>query len=314
MFDRISISRLDGLRLHRALPGRLLIFLVAAMTFLAALTITGVYGNHLLIKRWNTGAASVVILQLLDPDKPAQNSNRDFVGNRENSIMAFLQTQSDLASFHKLSAQEINELLSPWLHGNAEDFALPLPAIFELHLKDNKTVSANLLKGLREIAPDIIIEQSDFWKQRLNSLASSLQSCAFFALLIVVSVHIVVIALTTRTGLIACRQAIEILHILGASDYYIAQRFSHRNAYLTFIGSLIGCILFCPLLLYLTHLCLPFSSNPDWQRVFDQSWYSLWFAIPTPLFALFLFLPIFNALISWLTTEFIVYCWLRRLT
>ena len=59
-------------------------------------------------------------------------------------------------------------------------------------------------------------------------LARSLQACAALALLVVAAVAVAVVAVATRAGLSARRDAIEIVHGLGATDGYIARRFARR--------------------------------------------------------------------------------------
>ncbi|CAI3936720.1 MULTISPECIES: cell division protein FtsX [Commensalibacter] len=308
----------DGLKLQRALPGQYLIPLVAAMAFLAALSIAGAYASQQLANRWSAGAASTVILQIPTTSDIPFSDNKTTVSptakTKTQLILALLAKSKELTSFHQLTDKEIDELLAPWLHESIQSFALPIPVIIELHLKNDPPLSDTLQKSLKEIIPDVVIEQSNFWNQRLNALANSLQTSAFLALLIVISVAATVIALSTRNGLIQCRQTIEIIHNLGASDTYIALRFANRSAYLASIGGAIGSVFSIPLLLFLTYLCLPFSSDPNWQALSNASWFYFLITTPFQLFALFILLPICNYLIGWITTTIIVYFWLRHLT
>lgn len=308
----------DGLKLHRALPGQFLIPLVAAMTFLAALSIAGSYASQQLAQRWSAGAASTVILQIPMPNDPSLSNNKAASNLADQTkiqlVIALLSTSKELDSFHQMTDKEIDELLAPWLHESVQAFALPIPAVIELHLKNKPPLSDNLQKSLKQIVPDISIEQSNFWNQRLNALANSLQTSAFLALIIVISVAAAVIALATRTGLMQCKQTIEILHNLGASDFYISFRFANRNAALACIGGALGSIFSIPLLLFLTYLCLPFSSDPNWQSLSNASWFYFLITTPLQLFVLFILLPICNYFIGWITTTAIVYVWLRNLT
>ncbi|MDI2112347.1 cell division protein FtsX [Commensalibacter nepenthis] len=312
----------DGLKLHRALPGQFLIPLVAAMTFLAALSIAGAYASQQLAKRWSAGAASTIILQIPMPNEALSLSSSDQIPpqpalaakTKIQSILALLSTSKELNSFHQMTDKEIDELLAPWLHETIQSFALPIPAIIELHLKHDPPLSPKLEQTLKQTVPDISIEQSNFWNQRLNALANSLQTSAFLSLIIVISVAATVIALSTKTGLMQCKQTIEILHNLGASDAYISFRFANRSAFLASVGGTIGSLFSVPLLLFLTYLCLPFSSDPNWQALSNASWFYFLITTPFQLFGLFILLPICNYLIGWMTTTMIVYFWLRRLT
>lgn len=307
----------DGLKVNLALPGQFLIPLVAAMTFLATLMIAGTYAGQNLANRWNTGAASTVILQIPQNNLQISSQNTKQENSDNNAsiqqIITLLSTSRELVSFHKLDDNEIDELLAPWLHEDFDNLALAIPAVIELHLKNNTKISGQLETSLHKIEPNIVIEQSNFWGQRLNVLANSLQTCAFLAFLTVIFVAAIVIAIATRTGLIQCKQTIEILHNLGASDHYISIRFARRNAFLSLIGGGIGLIFSIPLLFFLTYLSLPFSSNPNWETVY-QGWFSILTLLPFNLLILIIILPLCNYFIGWISTTFIVYYWLRHLT
>src|ERR1019366_9282191 len=82
------------------------------------------------------------------------------------------------------------------------------------------------------------------------------------ALLVVVAVAAAVVAVATRAGLSVRRQAIEIVHGLGATDGYIARRFALRATRLAAIGGGIGAMAALPVLLLLADLAAPFASQP----------------------------------------------------
>src|ERR671917_351822 len=78
------------------------------------------------------------------------------------------------------------------------------------------------------------------WVARLVALARSLQAVAFAALLLVAGIAACVVAVAVRAGIAARRQAIAVLHELGATDGDIAGRFAARAALLTGLGALGG--------------------------------------------------------------------------
>ena len=64
-------TRFDDLGLRRALSDRLLPLLVAAMTFLAALTLAGVLAAAAVARHWQEGAAATLTVQVPNPGEPA---------------------------------------------------------------------------------------------------------------------------------------------------------------------------------------------------------------------------------------------------
>jgi cell division transport system permease protein len=128
-----------------------------------------------------------------------------------------------------------------------------------------------------------------------------------------------VVAVATRAGLSARRQAIEIVHGLGATDGYIAARFAGRATTRATLGAAGGAFAALPALLVLADLAAPFAdaltpaqdptnglSLVDWiAQALAAMPPALWVALPG--------LPFFAALIGFATAQATVRRWLRRL-
>ena len=167
-----------------------------------------------------------------------------------------------------------------------------------------------LAARLAAAAPGTLIEQQGVWIERLTALARSLQAAATLALLVVALVAAAVVAVATRAGLAARREAIEIVHGLGATDGYIARRFARRTTLLAAAGGAAGALAAVPLLLVLGGLTAPFAAGQenaplDAAGVLAAVPATLWLAVPS--------LPVAAALIGWITAQATVRRWLRRL-
>ena len=167
---------------------------------------------------------------------------------------------------------------------------------------------ADLASKLTAVAPDTAMEDADIWAARLSALARSLQACAAVALLVVVAVAVAVVAVATRAGLSARREAIEIVHGLGATDAYISGRFARRAMRLAATGGAGGAIAALPVLLWLTYLAAPFTQGANAGAEPPPL-----FALPLPLWLALPVLPVAAAAIGYITAEGTVRRWLRRL-
>ena len=161
-----------------------------------------------------------------------------------------------------ISEEELGDLLRPWLGGNGERMALPLPAVIAVRLADPDADLGALGRRLDAVAPGALVEAHDIWVRRLSALARSLQACAGIVLLTVAAVASAVIAVATRAGLAARREAIEIVHGLGATDGYIAAQFAGRATLLAGVGGLAGALAAMPVLLGLANVAAPFGGVP----------------------------------------------------
>jgi cell division transport system permease protein len=296
----------DELGLRRALSDRMLPLLVAAMAFLAALALAGWFGTAALSRHWQQGAGASLTVQVPQATDPAAHGGQ----TRLAAVLALLTGTPGVASAHALSDQELADLLKPWLGQGADRLAIPIPAVIAVRLTDTQADLAPLTRRLIDAAPGTLVEDHGLWIRRLAVLAKSLQACAGLALLLVAGVAAAVIAVATRAGLSTRRQAIEIVHGLGATDSYIAGRFAARATLLAATGAAGGAVVALPVLLALAQMAAPFLGEtgrtgdtlPDALGALPVA---LWLALPC--------LPVGAAAIGFATAHNAVRRWLRRL-
>jgi cell division transport system permease protein len=306
--------RFDDLGLRRALGDRMLPSMVAAMAFLAALALAGVVGAAGLAQHWRHGAAAVVTVQVPQPGAPATDAPEQ---TRRARVVALARAAPGVASARALSDTELADLLQPWLGSSALKLSLPLPAVVDLRMADDAGPNALAALGeqLDKAAPGTLTESHGVWVRRLSVLARSLQACAWAALLLVAAVAAAVVAIATRAGLVARRQAIEIVHGLGATDSYIAARFAGRATRLAALGGAVGAAAALPVLVLLAALAAPFAGPPPAPPLAGPAGTVLgWLmALPLALWLALPGLPLAAALIGLATAQGTVRAWLRWL-
>ena len=285
----------DDLGLRHALADRMLPALVAAMAFLAALAIGGWTGAASLAHGWQSGAASSLTVQVPQPDDQA----------RADRVLNLLQQTQGVREAHRFSAKEIDKLLRPWLGADSGQLGLPLPAVITVQLDNPPPNLDSLRHEIAAAAPGTLLEQEEIWAKRLARLVESLQACAALMLLIVAAVSAAVIAVATRGGLASRRDAIEIVHGLGATDSYIAGRFAGRAAALAVVGAVVGTLTALPALLALARIAAPFASVPETTNILAL--------LPPGLWMILVGLPLVSGAIGWLTAQATVRTWIRRL-
>ncbi|MGG5810732.1 cell division protein FtsX [Falsiroseomonas sp. CW058] len=281
----------DPLGLRRALSGWLLPGLVAAMALLAALALAGAQGAAALAERWQRGAAAAVTVQV--PNADAARLDR---------AVAALRAMPEVAEARAMDADRLEELLRPWLGGNP---ALPVPGVVEVRLRDARADPVLIGDRLATAIPGALVEAHGLWVQRLAALARSLQGLALAVLLLVALVAAAVVAVATRAGLAARRDAIEVLHGLGARDGDIAGRFATRLGLLAAGGALLGTLAAVPALALLADLAGPWLGAAAATGTMDSlsrlPWPGL-VALPPTAF-----------LVGWATAQATVRRWLHRL-
>jgi cell division transport system permease protein len=301
-------ARFDDLGLKQALSDWLLPMLVAAMTFLAALALAGFVAAQDLGVRWRAGAGSNLVVQVPQPGAPAADGR----STRRQAVLDALSAAPQLASVHPLSEGDLADLLRPWLGSEGDALSVPLPAVLEIKLSAGAAMPPALIDSIQTQAPGTLIEDRNRWAVRLELLANSLQACTGLALLVVCAIASSVVALATRAGIAARREAIRIVHLLGATDAYIAGRFARRFLLLALRGGIIGTLAALPVLLALAALAAPFglpsdaASPPGAADLLSALPHAIWIALPC--------LPMGAAALGWGTAQLTVLTWLRRRT
>ncbi len=287
------VRRPDPLGLKRALSDRLLPLMVAAVVFLAALALTGALAASQLAERWRGGAAAMLTVQVPQPAVKLASGR-----TRIDSVLDILHARREITDVKLMDDGRLGDLLRPWLGANVHSLALPLPAVVELMVAPGQTDALDDLdEQLAGVAPGTAVERYGTLVRRLTLLARSVQVTAAAALAVVMLVAVCVIAVATRSGLAVRREAIQVVHGLGATDGYIASRFAARATMLAVQGGVLGTLLALPVLVGFAWLVQPFSTDPK----------------PDPVWAILLLLPFITAIIGWCTAQMTVRRWLRHL-
>ena len=88
--------------------------------------------------------------------------------------------------------------------------------------------------------PAAVLDTGKAWVERLIDLARLAQMVAVAALALVAVVGVLTVVFASRAGLAVPRPTIELLHILGASDAYIARQFQGHALWLGLRGGICG--------------------------------------------------------------------------
>jgi cell division transport system permease protein len=290
----------DDLGLRRALSGWALPMLIAATIFLAALALAGAVAAARLAATWEDGAGAALTVQITDPDQPAGASTRAA------AALAAISAIPGIEHAARLPDQTVTDLLRPWLGGDPAGLKLHLPAVFDLRLEagaDAGAVSTRLSRAL----PGALVEQNADFLRPLRRLIGGLRACALAALIIVAVIVTGMIAMATGAGLAARREAIDILHGLGATDGMIAGRFAARIALRALAGGLLGSLLSLPVLLDLAWMAAPLAETGAAPRGVGAD------DLPPPVWLALGLLPLAASLIGWCTAQATVRLWLVRL-
>jgi len=230
MFRRRPLLPLPDDATNRFLP-----WIVALMVFLAALALAGGLVLDAGVARWRAGQSEKLTVQLPPPERAAEDERRVA------AVLSVLDRVPDVAAARALERDELVALLEPWLgRGNvAPD--LPLPRLIDVTLAPGTSIDSRALeRRLAAVVPGTVVEDHARWLDRLATAARAVQAVALAIVAAIGLAAIGTVVFTTRTSLTVHHDAIEILHLMGAQDSFVARAFARRALWLGLRGGLIG--------------------------------------------------------------------------
>jgi cell division transport system permease protein len=211
-----------------------LIFVVAVLCFLACLTALGVLAADRAARGWTgqlTGEATVIV-------RPSGGETPDAAAARAAEVLAGVPGVSEARALEPAKAYD---LIRPWL-GDVSDLAdLPVPRLVAVTLDARHPANARALgQALKTQDVDATVDDHSVWIKDIRRAGGVVRWLGAGVFVLIAGAAGAVIAFATRAGLAARRDVVEVLHLAGAQDGYIARLFQVRFARLAGVAGLIG--------------------------------------------------------------------------
>ena len=211
-----------------------LVFVVAVLCFLACLTAMGVLAASRAAGGWTsqiTGAATVIV-------RPRGGETPDAAAARAAEALAGVAGVSEARA---LEPQKAYDLIRPWL-GDVRDLEdLPVPRLVTVALDRRHPASARALdQALRAQGVDASVDDHSVWIKDIRRAGDVVRWLGAAIFLLIAAAAAAVVAFATRAGLAARRDVVEVLHLAGAEDGFIARLFQFRFARVAGLAGLMG--------------------------------------------------------------------------
>lgn len=293
-------ARLD-LPLDRDGSGRFLPWIVALMVYLASLALAGTLIVRDAMMRWDRGLTGTLTVEL-----PAASSGRD--DGAVAAALAVLRGTPGVTRADAFDAKRTAALLEPWL-GTAIDAAdLPLPRLIDVQIEPRAGVDLAALKErLAGAVPGAELDDHGRWLNRVLHAALAIEIVAGMVVALVGLAAVLAVIFATRTGLAVHHGIVEVLHLIGARDGYIARQFEWHALRLGIKGGLAGLLLGVLTLVGIATAAAQVGALDDAVRVLPA------LSAPAIEWVLLLLLPVAAGLIAMLTARITVLRALKRL-
>ena len=213
-----------------------LIFVVAVLCFLACLTAMGVIAADRAARGWTgqlTGEATVIV-------RPRGGETPDAAAARAAEALSGVAGVSEARALEPAKAYD---LIRPWL-GDVSDLAdLPVPRLVAVTLDAKRPANALALRqALKTQDVDATVDDHSVWIKDIRRAGGVVRWLGAGVFALIAGAAGAVIAFATRAGLAARRDVVEVLHLAGAEDGYIARLFQVRFARLAAVAGAIGAV------------------------------------------------------------------------
>ena len=231
------------------------------MVFIATLILAVAIVVYTSVHSWTNNISGSLTVQI--PTYTDDGKSRESVlTNDIEMALTLLRSSEGITGATLLTDEQISNLMEPWLGHSEKINDLPLPKIIDVNVDPNNFPNiAQLKSDLYEQVPEAILDSHRasldelvlFFKNMVHLIALVL-----FLILLTTALSIIYI---TKSSMSVHQKVIELIHMMGASDFYITIQFAIRSFKLTLIGSLIGFLLALPIMGLFNHFLSQMNSG-----------------------------------------------------
>jgi len=217
-----------------SISGRALFFVLAIMSFLACITVGSVAVIATAAADWRSDISGEITVQVRPLD------GVDVTGSVASAIEVIRATPG-VESANVMSDQELRELLEPWLGGDVDLEELPVPRLIVVGIdRAAPPDTADLRHRLSLAVPNASLDDHELWQGRLAVMANTLTISGAGILVLVLVATVLSVVFATRGAMAANKDIVEVLHLVGAKEAFIASEFEKHFLRLGFRGGLAG--------------------------------------------------------------------------
>ncbi|NNU16575.1 hypothetical protein HK107_09610 [Parvularcula sp. ZS-1/3] len=221
---------------ENGVSGASLALVIGVLAFLAGIALTGFFAVDAAVSNWSGELTGSVTVQV-------RGMTAEEIASGADDAEAILLDTEGLSEIRRVPRSEAEELLEPWIGEGNLPQDLPLPVLITADVSPELRAD---LSGLRTALSDKVegasLNDHSAWTDQLIASARRIRALTFFAFVLVVLAASSVIVFAARAGLAAHRNIVEVLHLVGATDGFIARQIGNRYLTLGLVGGAGGAL------------------------------------------------------------------------
>ena len=213
---------------------RALVAVIAIMTFLASLTTGAVIMMQASAADWQSEIAREITIQV----RPVAKGDAEAEVQKAAEIARAFPRIAEVRPYSK---EESARLLEPWLGTGLALGDLPVPRVIVLKLAPGPAPDlTELRKLLSERVTGASLDDHRGFVERMRAMANSAVAGGILILVLMLAATVLSVMFATRGAMAANRPIVEVLHLIGAKDGFIAGEFQRHFLLLGIKGGLVG--------------------------------------------------------------------------
>lgn len=237
---RSTPSKLQELSISGEGNNRSVPLTVALLVFILTLVLMGASSLSQSFREWDSTFSHKITFEVPFAEPDTSSSQKETL-SLTNQVMEVLQKSSHVRHARIVEPSQLMSVLEPWVGSLETLSALNLPTLVEVDLqKMSPEIVEDLTQTVRKVNPEIRCESHNQWQALLHTISCILQVVAYVVVGLIALTVMILITLITRSGLEIHRQVIDVLHLIGANNRYIARQFETQAFRLTLKGALVG--------------------------------------------------------------------------
>lgn len=252
-----------------------LAFVLGALCLLACLAAVTALASNRAASGWTAALAGAATVQVRP--SPGESVARSAARAAE-----ALAAVPGIAEASAMEPDQARALLEPWFGRGGVSPDWPIPQLVTVEFEPGRAVSAQTMtQALQAARVDASVDDHRRWRGDVERAGAFARAAAAAVALLMALATGAVIAFATRSGLEARRNIVEVLHLAGAKDAFIAQLFQGRFAGLAGVAGLGGALAAAAIVA----LARLLGGGEGFTPALPFAWPDLLILVPVPLLA-----------------------------
>ena len=195
---------------------------IAGMCYLACLALGGALLTSDASRAWTEDLDRALTIQVVPRAGVDVNAEAQ-------AVISLLEAEPDIASVDALPQSASAALIEPWLGDSDALAGLPIPMLIHADMTPGAVIDLDTLRArLKAAAPNATLDTHARWRDELAGAATVIELVGMGILALVAITTAAIVVFATRSALAANRDTVEVLHLIGARDTFIAGEVQKR--------------------------------------------------------------------------------------